>query len=44
MHGDLCFINILYDSRSGNIKLIDPRGGLSDKFEDKFKIYGDYKC
>ena len=43
MHGDLCFSNILYDSRSGNIKLIDPRGGLSDKFEDKFKIYGDYK-
>mgnify|MGYP006131593669 FL=1 len=26
LHGDLCFSNILYDSRSESIKLIDPRG------------------
>lgn len=25
-HGDLCFSNILYDTRSKKIKLIDPRG------------------
>lgn len=26
LHGDLCFSNIMYDSRSDNIKVIDPRG------------------
>jgi hypothetical protein len=26
IHGDLCFSNILYDFRSGSIKVIDPRG------------------
>jgi len=26
IHGDLCFSNILYDSRSNSIKVIDPRG------------------
>jgi fructosamine-3-kinase len=26
MHGDFCFSNILFDSRTGNIKVIDPRG------------------
>jgi hypothetical protein len=26
MHGDLCFSNILYDSRNRRIKAIDPRG------------------
>ncbi|MCR0982006.1 phosphotransferase [Roseomonas populi] len=26
MHGDFCFSNILYDSRSRRIKVIDPRG------------------
>lgn len=26
LHGDLCFSNVLYDSRSESIKLIDPRG------------------
>ncbi len=25
-HGDLCFSNIMYDARSNNIKVIDPRG------------------
>jgi hypothetical protein len=25
-HGDLCFSNILYDFRTGGIKVIDPRG------------------
>lgn len=25
-HGDLCFSNILFDSRGGHIKVIDPRG------------------
>lgn len=26
MHGDFCFSNILFDSRTGNVKVIDPRG------------------
>ncbi|NWJ20967.1 hypothetical protein HX849_00405 [Marine Group I thaumarchaeote] len=26
IHGDLCFSNILYDSKNKNFKLIDPRG------------------
>jgi hypothetical protein len=26
LHGDLCFSNILYDTRSDRIKVIDPRG------------------
>lgn len=26
MHGDFCFSNILYDSRVGRIRVIDPRG------------------
>lgn len=26
LHGDLCFSNILFDSRSDRIKVIDPRG------------------
>lgn len=26
MHGDLCFSNILYDTNSGILKVIDPRG------------------
>ena len=40
MHGDLCFSNILYDSRSNIIKLIDPRGQNADK---QLTIYGDQK-
>lgn len=41
MHGDLCFSNIMYDSRSSSLKLIDPRGGLNNKFDDEYNIYGD---
>ena len=26
LHGDFCFSNILFDSRMGNIKVVDPRG------------------
>ena len=26
LHGDLCFSNILYDTRADRIKIIDPRG------------------
>jgi fructosamine-3-kinase len=40
LHGDLCFSNILFDSRTGRVKLIDPRG-LS--FDNKNSIYGDQK-
>ena len=40
MHGDLCFSNILYDSRFEKIKVIDPRGM---NFLDEFTIYGDQK-
>tara|TARA_B100000686_G_scaffold251080_1_gene261414 strand:+ start:5984 stop:7729 length:1746 start_codon:yes stop_codon:yes gene_type:complete len=38
VHGDLCFNNILYDTFSGIIKLIDPRGkfGGNDR-----TVYGD---
>jgi len=40
LHGDFCFSNILYDSRSQKIKVIDPRG-LS--YNKNFTIYGDQK-
>jgi hypothetical protein len=43
MHGDLCFSNILFDSRSNSLKLIDPRGGLNNKFDSEDKIYGDFQ-
>lgn len=33
IHGDFCFSNILYDHRSGTVKLVDPRGGEN--------LYGD---
>jgi hypothetical protein len=36
MHGDLCLSNILYDLRSGIVKLLDPRGSF-----DAPGIYGD---
>lgn len=37
-HGDLCFSNILYDSRGGKIKVLDPRGMNIDK---EFTLYGN---
>ncbi|WP_156941119.1 hypothetical protein [Cobetia crustatorum] len=40
MHGDLCFSNILYDSRASAIKVIDPRG-LG--YNNEISIYGDQK-
>ena len=43
MHGDLCFSNILSDSRSNIVKFIDPRGGLNDSFNSDSKIIGDYR-
>lgn len=36
LHGDLCLSNILYDQRSGFIKLIDPRGSFGE-----YKLLGD---
>ncbi len=38
LHGDLCLSNILFDSRSNNIKIIDPRA--EDSFK-KFSNFGD---
>jgi hypothetical protein len=38
LHGDLCFSNILFDSRAESLKLIDPRG-LSARGEET--IVGD---
>ncbi|MGN1394478.1 MAG: hypothetical protein ACI4V7_10720 [Succinivibrionaceae bacterium] len=38
LHGDLCLSNIIYDSRSENIKVIDPRGL---DFKNNFSIYGN---
>lgn len=38
MHGDLCFSNILFDSRGGRLKLIDPRGL---DCHNNFSIFGD---
>ncbi|MGW8462012.1 hypothetical protein [Pseudomonas sp. CLCA07] len=40
LHGDFCFSNILYDSRGGAIKVIDPRG-LNQKQE--LTLLGDQK-
>ena len=39
MHGDLCFSNLLYDSRVRRIKAIDPRGLVGDRPT----IYGDLR-
>ncbi|WP_374569711.1 hypothetical protein [Phenylobacterium sp.] len=38
-HGDLCFSNILYDSRVRRIKAIDPRGLVGERPT----IYGDLR-
>ncbi|MCH7309442.1 aminoglycoside phosphotransferase family protein [Acinetobacter sp. NIPH 1852] len=40
MHGDLCFSNILFDSRGDRIKVIDPRGL---NFKNEFSLFGDIK-
>lgn len=40
MHGDLCFSNILMDSRSDSIKLLDPRGVNND---GTISIVGDLR-
>lgn len=40
IHGDLCFSNILFDSRGGHIRVIDPRG--EDAFGN-FNIFGDQR-
>lgn len=40
LHGDLCFSNILFDSRSERLKVIDPRGL---NFKGAFSIHGDQK-
>lgn len=36
IHGDMCFSNLMYDSRGRNLKLIDPRGEFGVP-----GIYGD---
>lgn len=40
LHGDLCFSNILLDTRLKQIKVIDPRGITASQ---EFSIYGDIK-
>lgn len=40
LHGDLCFSNMLFDSRSLKLKVIDPRGL---DVNQNFTIYGDLK-
>lgn len=39
VHGDMCFSNMLYDFRRGNLKLIDPRGMRNDNTID---MYGSW--
>ncbi|MFB1645185.1 phosphotransferase [Campylobacter molothri] len=38
IHGDFCFSNIMYDFRSGRIKVFDPRGF---DFNENITPYGD---
>ena len=38
IHGDLCFSNILFDARSEQVKVVDPRG---QNFSGKASTYGD---
>lgn len=40
IHGDFCFSNILFSSRTQQIKLIDPRG---INFKGEMTIFGDAK-
>ena len=37
IHGDLCFSNILYDSKNKNFKLIDPRGKWGQEISGDIK-------
>jgi hypothetical protein len=39
MHGDLCFSNLLYDSRNRRIKALDPRGAV----DRTASLYGDLR-
>ncbi|MCU7987573.1 capsular biosynthesis protein [Shewanella sp. SW24] len=39
-HGDLCFSNILFDFRTGSVKVIDPRGITP---EGEISPYGDIR-
>lgn len=38
VHGDLCFSNVMYDSRSNSVKVIDPRGL---NIQQELTIYGN---
>ncbi|MGP9798534.1 hypothetical protein ACT3UJ_14390 [Halomonas sp. 86] len=40
VHGDLCFSNMLFDSRSDSLKVIDPRG-IND--QGQITVYGDQR-
>ncbi|WP_028694876.1 hypothetical protein [Pseudomonas cremoricolorata] len=40
LHGDVCFSNVLYDSRNETIKILDPRGMTE---AGDFSIFGDQK-
>ncbi|PZW50513.1 phosphotransferase family enzyme [Humitalea rosea] len=40
MHGDLCFSNMLYDSRVQRIRVIDPRGYVTP---GETSLYGDIR-
>jgi hypothetical protein len=40
LHGDFCLSNIMFDSRSCRIKVIDPR---AVDFKDDFNLYGDLR-
>ncbi|MDH0032156.1 MULTISPECIES: hypothetical protein [unclassified Acinetobacter] len=40
MHGDLCFSNMLFDSRGDRIKVLDPRGL---NYKNEFSLFGDLK-
>jgi hypothetical protein len=40
IHGDLCFSNILFDFRSGRLKVIDPRGTDA---KGRITAFGDFR-
>ncbi|MBL1422420.1 MAG: phosphotransferase [Alphaproteobacteria bacterium] len=39
-HGDFFFGNLFYDFRAARIRVVDPRGCVS---EDEFSVYGDWR-